>query len=177
MIDILVGLAIGGAAGAVTSAPFAVSYIKGSLSSKKDVIKSVLTAEKQNLQSFANLSNVKVQCVGVEDSTSDNGDAMIVLEFITLPSGVGQIGIGIVGAQAEWVHPNNDSKKKTTTLTLKDRIFLLERDVSRKIKIPVPQEGNFELASVQLNVYEGGVSKTHKVRLAVQSQIFSASDI
>lgn len=177
MIDILVGLAIGGAAGAVTSAPFAVKYVRSSLSSKKDVIKSVLSIQQENLRSFAELSNIKVKCLGIDEYSSESNESSIIFEFNALPRAVAQTGVGIVGAQAEWVHQSNEKKKKTTPLVLKDRIFLLEKDEPRKIGIPISPENNYELSSVQLNIYEGGVSKTHKIRLAVGSQIFSTSDI
>lgn len=176
MTEILVGLAIGGAAGAATSVPFAIKYLKTSLSSKKDIVKSVLSMEKENLQTSAKLTNVKVKCLGVEDDF-DNG-AHLIFEFATLPSASNQTGVGIVGAQAEWVHDRNNSKKKTTSLNLKEQIFLLNKNEPHKIKIAIsPENSNYELSSVQLNIYEGGVSKTHKIRLAVESQIFSVSDI
>lgn len=176
MIDILVGLAIGGAAGAATSAPFALRYVKQSLTSKADVVKSVLSLQSENLRDSAELSNVKVKCLGVEELTqNDKDNSFIVFEFDSLQRAFNQVGIGIVGAQAEWVRSND--KKKITNLELDERIFLLNKGTPKRVSIPVSQEGNMELYAVQLNVYEGGVSKTHKIKLAIPSQIFSASDI
>lgn len=176
MIDILVGLAIGGAAGVATSAPFALRYVKQSLTSKADVVKSVLSLQQENLHDFAELTNVKVKCLGIEELV-ENGreNSYIVFEFNSLQRAFNQVGIGIVGAQAEWVRSND--KKKITNLELDERIFLLNKGTAKRVNIPISQEGNMELSSVQLNVYEGGVSKTHKVKLLVPSQIFSASDI
>lgn len=174
MIDVLIGLAIGGTAGAVTSVPFAVKYVRESLSSKKMI--NSASSEPTNIRTFAELLNIKVECLGVEEHSNDD-ESLVVVEFTTLPKAFAQTGIGIVGAQAEWVHPHNNNKIRTTLLTVKDRVFSLDKESSHRIKIPVVQEGNFELSSIQLSIYEGGVSKTHKVKLAVRSQLFSFSDI